>query len=167
MTKSLTNKILLKRQVFTLRMKEGTKFFDHLNAFNTLVCHLSSMEDIISSEDKVILMLCSLPESWAHFVTSITFSSFESITFDNVVGALIFEETRKKSSLENSTSEVTIARGRTSERGQHSRGTSRSNLKGKKIKLKCWFYNKAGHLKKIVGNASKLLGRRTLQIRKT
>ena len=62
MTKSLTNKILLKRQLFTLRMKEGTKISDHLNAFNTLVCQLSSMEDIISSEDKAILMLCSLPE---------------------------------------------------------------------------------------------------------
>ena len=63
MTKSLTNKILLKRQLFTLRMKEGTKISDHLNAFNTLVCKLSSMEDIISSEVKEILMLCSLPES--------------------------------------------------------------------------------------------------------
>ena len=92
MTKSLTNKILLKRQLFTLRMKEGTKISDHLNAFNTLICQLSSMEDIISSEDKAILMLCSLPKSWAHLVTSISFSSVESITFDDVVGALISEE---------------------------------------------------------------------------
>ena len=38
MTKSLTNRILLKRQLFTLRMKEGTKISDHLNAFNTLIC---------------------------------------------------------------------------------------------------------------------------------
>ena len=116
MTKSLTNKILLKQQLFTLRMKEGTKISDYLNAFNTLVCQLSSMEDIISSKDKTILMLCSLPESWAHFVTFISFSSIESITFDDVVGALISEENRKKSSLENSTSEVMMARGRTSER---------------------------------------------------
>ena len=42
MTKSLTNKILLKRQLFTLSMKEGTKIYDHLNVFNTLVCQLSS-----------------------------------------------------------------------------------------------------------------------------
>ena len=38
MTKSLTNKMLLKRQLFTLCMKEGTKIYDHLNASNTLVC---------------------------------------------------------------------------------------------------------------------------------
>ena len=64
------------------------------------------------------------------------------------MGALISEENRKKSSLENTTSEVMVARGRTNERGQHSRGTSRSKSKGKKSKLKCWFCNKAGHLKK-------------------
>ena len=148
MTKSLTNKILLKRQLFTLRMKEGTKISDHLNAFNTLVCQLSSMEDIISSEDKAILMLCSLPESWAHFVTSISLSSVESISFDEIVGAMISEETRKKSSLETSTSEVMIARGRSTERGQHSKDSARSKSKGKKSKLKCWFCNKSGHLKK-------------------
>ena len=87
-------------------------------------------------------MLCSLPDSWAHFVNSINFSFVESITFDDVVGALISKETRKKSSLEKLTSKVMIARGRTSERGQHSRGTSRSKSKGKKSKLKCWFCNK-------------------------
>ena len=73
-------------------MKEQTKISNHLNAFNTLVCQLSSMEDIISSEDKAILMLCSLPKSWAHFVSSISFSSVESINFDDVVENLIFEE---------------------------------------------------------------------------
>ena len=148
MTKSLTNKILLKRQLFTLRMKEGTKISDHLNAFNTLVCQLSSMEYIISSEDKAILLLCSLPKSWAHFVTSISLSSVESISFDEIVGAMISEETRKKSSLETSTSEVMIARGRSTERGQHSKDSARSKSKGKKSKLKCWFCNKSGHLKK-------------------
>ena len=61
MTKSLTNKILLKWMLFTFCMKEGTKISDHLNVFNTLVCQLSSMEDIIKCEDKTILILCSLP----------------------------------------------------------------------------------------------------------
>jgi len=38
MTKSLTNIIYLKRQLYSLRMKEGTKIVDHLNTFNTLTC---------------------------------------------------------------------------------------------------------------------------------
>ena len=75
MTKSLTNSILLKRQLYGLRMKEGTSIADHLNAFNTLLVQLQSIEVKIPSEDKAINLLCSLPESWDHFVTSISLSS--------------------------------------------------------------------------------------------
>ena len=35
MTKSVTNKIYLKRQLYGMRMKEGTKIANHLNIFNT------------------------------------------------------------------------------------------------------------------------------------
>ena len=38
MTKSVTNKIYLKRQLYGMRMKEGTKIADNLNVFNTLIC---------------------------------------------------------------------------------------------------------------------------------
>jgi hypothetical protein len=92
--------------------------------------------------------LCSFPESWDHFVTSISFSSSKAIEFDDIVGALLSEETRKKSNLETSTSEAMVARGRSKERGKNQRGTSRSKSKGKKSKLKCWYCGKSGHLKK-------------------
>jgi hypothetical protein len=45
MTKSLTNRIYLKRQLYSLQMKEGTKIVDHLNILNTLMCQLTSMVD--------------------------------------------------------------------------------------------------------------------------
>ena len=51
------------------------------------------------SEDKAITLLCSLPASWDHFTTSITFNSVETIAFDDIVGDLLSEETRKKSNL--------------------------------------------------------------------
>ena len=38
MTKSVTNRICWKRQLYGMRMKEGTKIADHLNVFNTLIC---------------------------------------------------------------------------------------------------------------------------------
>eukprot|EP00253_Pinus_taeda_P018222 PITA_18222 len=111
MTKSLTNRILLKQQLYSLRMKE---------------------------EDKAITLLCSLPESWDHFVTSISFNTSDILEFDDVVGALLAEETRKRSNADTSTSEVMMARGRSRERhsgGKHS--DSRSKSKGKKLKVKC------------------------------
>ena len=63
MTKSLTNRILLKRQLYGLRMKEGTLITDHLNVFNTLLVQLDSLDVKFDSEDKAITLLCSLPES--------------------------------------------------------------------------------------------------------
>jgi hypothetical protein len=72
MRKSLTNRTYLKRQLYSLRMKEGTKFVDHLNVFNTLLCQLTSMDVKIDEEDKAVTLLCSLPESWNHLITSIT-----------------------------------------------------------------------------------------------
>jgi hypothetical protein len=99
-------------------MKEGMKIVDHLNTFNTLLVQLTSMGVKFESEDKVIILLCSLLALWDHFVTSISFSSTESIEFDDTVGALLSEETRKKSNLETSTSEAMVIRGRPKKRGQ-------------------------------------------------
>ena len=37
MTKSLTNKLLLKQRLFSLRMQEGTSLRDHLDKLNTIL----------------------------------------------------------------------------------------------------------------------------------
>ena len=104
-------------------MKEGSKVAEHLNVFNTLICQLIDMEVKIQEEDKAITLLCSLPESWDHFVTSISLSSTNSLKFESVVGALLSEEVRRKSSTEIATSEAMIARGRKKERGEKKRGS--------------------------------------------
>ena len=57
------------------------------------------------------------------------------------------KELRKKTNLETSSPEALVVRGRSKEKGENSRGTSRSKLKGIKRKLKCWYCNKIGHLK--------------------
>ena len=41
-----------------------------------------------------------------------------------------------------------VVRGQSKEKGEKSRGNSRSKSKDKKRKLKCWYCNKTGHLKK-------------------
>jgi hypothetical protein len=136
MTKSLTNMMFVKIKFYSLHMKEGTKITDHLNTFNTLLVQLTSMGVKFESEDKGITLLCSLPTSWDHFVSSISFSSTKSIEFDDIVGALLSEETRKKSNLETSTSESMMVKGRLKERGHGQRYFSRSNSKGRKRNLK-------------------------------
>jgi hypothetical protein len=104
MMKSLKSRIYLKRQLYSLQMKEGTRIVDHLNTFNTLIVQLTSMEVKFEDEDKAIRLLYSLPESWDNLVTSISFSSTFFLDYDSVVGALLVEEMRIKSSQETSTS---------------------------------------------------------------
>ena len=65
-----------------------------------------------------------------------------------MIGALLSEELRKKSSLKTSSLEALVVRDRSKEKGENSRGTSRSKSKGRKSKSKCWYCNKTGHLKK-------------------
>ena len=117
-----------------MRMKEGTKIADHLNVFNAHIFTLRSIDVKIDDEDKTMNILCTLPKSWGQVVSSISLSTTDTLEFDNVVGALLSEELRKKSSLETSSPEALVVRGRSKEKGEKSRGTSTSKPKGRKSK---------------------------------
>ena len=108
MKMSLTNKIFLKRQLYSLRMKECTQISDHLNAFNTLICQLNNIEVKFKDEENEVMLLCSLHESWDHLVTTVWFNRTYVIDYDTVVGALLFEEMRKASNKETSKIEAMV-----------------------------------------------------------
>ena len=91
-----------------MRMKEGTRIVDHLNVFNTLIYQLTGMDVKIYDEDRAVSILCTLHESWVQVVSSISLSTTDTLEFDNVVGALLSEELRKKSSLETCSLEAVV-----------------------------------------------------------
>jgi hypothetical protein len=66
---------------------------EHLNAFNTMVSQLVSVEIKISDEDKCISLLCSLPDSWDSLVVAIG-SNTTSLKFEEVVSSFLSEEMR-------------------------------------------------------------------------
>ena len=83
-------------------------------------------------------LLVFMPESWDHFVTSMNLSTTDSLKFESVASALLSEKVRRKSSIETFAPKAMVARGRSKERGEKARGSSRSNSKGdKKCKAKC------------------------------
>ena len=59
-SKSLVNKLFLHKKLYNLRMKDGDSVTEYLNAFNTVVSQLASVDIKISDEDKCINLLCSL-----------------------------------------------------------------------------------------------------------
>jgi hypothetical protein len=50
-SKSLVNKIFLRNKLYSLRMRDGDSVVEHLNAFNTVVSQLVSIEIKISNEE--------------------------------------------------------------------------------------------------------------------
>ena len=68
MTKSLSNKLYLKKQLYRLRMNEATTVLEHLNFFNKVINEFLTI-DIKIDEDKALTLLNSLLESYDHIVT--------------------------------------------------------------------------------------------------
>ena len=94
-SKSLVNKLFLRKKSYDLRMKDGDSVTEHLNAFNTVVSQLLSIDIKISDEDKCISLLCSLPDSWDSVVIAIG-SNATALQFDEIVSSLLMEEMRHK-----------------------------------------------------------------------
>nr|GEZ06787.1 retrovirus-related Pol polyprotein from transposon TNT 1-94 [Tanacetum cinerariifolium] len=75
MRKSLTNKLLLKQRLFSLRMKEGSLLKENLDALNSILMDLQNVQVKIKDEDAALVLLVSLPPSFESFVSSFVFET--------------------------------------------------------------------------------------------
>ncbi|KAF8364742.1 hypothetical protein HHK36_033282 [Tetracentron sinense] len=94
-TKSITNRVFLRRKLFGLRIKEGTKVSKHLNAFNNVICELENVGVKMEEEDKADILLSSLPKSYDNLVTTLSCAQTK-LEMDSVCSALLVNEIRKK-----------------------------------------------------------------------
>jgi hypothetical protein len=62
-SKSLANKLFLRKKLYLLRMSEGISVTENLNAFNTLLIQLFVVDIKITEEGKFVILLCSFPDS--------------------------------------------------------------------------------------------------------
>jgi len=127
MTKSLTNRLYLKQRLYTFRMKEGTPIKDHLDELNRIIMDLKNIEVVIDDEDQALIVLCSLPASYEHFVTTMLYGR-DTISMEDVKSCLYSKELRKKVSGESSVhdDQALVVRGKTGGRDLGSRGISSS-----------------------------------------
>eukprot|EP00253_Pinus_taeda_P035873 PITA_35873 len=119
-SKSLVNKLFLRKKLYNLRMKDGDSLTEHLNVFNTVVSQLLSVDIKISDEDKCISLLCSQPDSWDSLVIAIG-SNATALQFDEIVSALLTEEMRRK---------------------------NMDNQNGDALSVVCWKCGKEGHFRR-------------------
>ena len=132
MQKSVENKLYLKKKLFRFDYKKGISMAEHLDDFNKIITNLLNLDVKIEDEDKALLLLNSLPESY-EFLVTILLHGITNIDFEDVSNALINNEMRKKEkeAYQDSSSNVLTARGRTSTLKKNERGKSRSKSRGR------------------------------------
>ncbi|KAL0315375.1 UNVERIFIED_CONTAM: Retrovirus-related Pol polyprotein from transposon TNT 1-94 [Sesamum radiatum] len=88
MSKSITNKLYLKQRLYGLKMQEGFDLAQHVNVFNQIITDLARLDVRIKDEDRAMILLCSLPFSYEHLVTTLTYGK-ETIKADETTTALL------------------------------------------------------------------------------
>ena len=88
MTKSFSNKLYLKNQLYRLRMNKKTTVLEHLNFFNKVINELLAVDVEIDEEDMAMILLSSLPQSYDHIVTTMLYSK-KTFILEEIVSTLL------------------------------------------------------------------------------
>ncbi|GKC46811.1 retrovirus-related pol polyprotein from transposon TNT 1-94 [Tanacetum coccineum] len=115
MTKSLANKLYLKKKLYTFYMPAGRKISEHIDEFNKIVLDLANIEVKFEDEDLALLLLTSLPASYEHFVDTLLYGR-EALTLEDVMATLNSKEIKERSKAKGDDGEGLYVRGRTDRR---------------------------------------------------
>ncbi|KAE8784432.1 Retrovirus-related Pol polyprotein from transposon TNT 1-94 [Hordeum vulgare] len=99
MSKTATTKVYLKQKLYGMKMQEGSDLVEYMNAFNQVVADLACLGATIDDEDRVILLLCSLPSSYDHLITTLSHGK-ETVKNEDITAALLSYHMRKKNAME-------------------------------------------------------------------
>ncbi|GKB47536.1 hypothetical protein Tco_0898289 [Tanacetum coccineum] len=146
MTKSLANKLYLKKKLYTFCMPAGRKISEHIDEFNKIVLDLANIEVKLEDEDLALLLLIYLPASYEHFVDTLLYGR-EALTLEDVMATLNSKEIKERSKDMGDDGDGLYVRGRTDRRDScQSKGKSRSKSQGGR--LKCYICQSEDYLKR-------------------
>ena len=87
MRKNMTNKLWLKKQLYSLRMPEVGDLVSHIQRFNQVCSKVMSLDVKIEEEDRTLLLLCSLPGTYDGLITTLVYGN-ETLNYEEVVSVL-------------------------------------------------------------------------------
>ena len=93
-TKSLTNKLFLRKRYLTTMMLDSDRMIDHINNLRSLAEQLDSVGAPVSEEDQVATLLCSLPGSYGNLIVALE-SRAEDLNLEFVIARLLHEEKKR------------------------------------------------------------------------
>ena len=92
---TLANKLFLKRQFFTTKMKEDQSVQAHLKAMKEITDKLGAVGAAVADEEKVVALLISLSPSYETLVTALE-AQGDDLTLVFVEQAIINEDQKRK-----------------------------------------------------------------------
>ncbi|KAI5352416.1 hypothetical protein L3X38_005307 [Prunus dulcis] len=118
--KSLSNKLFLKDELHSLKIEKDANMMKHLSSFNRCIADLQRLDEVYKSEDKDVMLLTSVPQSYKHFCTTLMFGK-RTLKYEEVMEEILTHHRMVQCSEECSQSEGLVARiggrGRSSKHG--------------------------------------------------
>ncbi|KAH9770122.1 Integrase catalytic domain-containing protein [Citrus sinensis] len=145
MIKSLTNRLHIKKRMFTLKMAEGSSLDDHIDEFNRVCDTLETIDERLSDESKAMLLVSSLPQSYSNIVDALMYGR-QTLSLDEVKAALNTRGLQEKSVSIESGVGLTV-KWKFEKNKNAAKNQKQSKPKTKPKDLKCFHCHKEGHFK--------------------
>lgn len=148
MTKSLANRLYLKKNLYTFHMHPGKSRSEHIDEFHKLVGDLAAIDAAISDEDQALLLLTSLPSSYDNFVDTLLYGR-DTLKLEDVLATLHSRELQKMTEAKVDGGEGLFVRGKSDQSDmQQGKGSAWSKSQGRSSRLKCYICRSEEHLKR-------------------
>jgi len=107
LTKSVENRLHLKRRLYRFQLKSGIFISDHINNYRMLLTGLVNLDVVIEDENKVLILLSSLPDEGYETFVHTLINERTSLSYSEVTVTLVNLELRRKDK-ECSTSDTSV-----------------------------------------------------------
>ena len=128
-------------------MKDQVVIKNHLDEFNKLILDLENVNIVLENEDRALILLSSLLDSYEHFVDTLLYGK-QTLTLKDVKNALESKDLKKMAEgNDQSNAEGLVAKGKSDKKNnkQKKNNNQKNKAEKKNKKRKCYSCQKEGH----------------------